>query len=175
MDCRGFGEDRLVSVIEMISKLRTKEQKQQEFPTDETKVGSKVSANIVVEDSECSDSDTFSKKGKGKSRKKKGFEMPNLTMYNPPRRDEKCRICNTLETQGDTAQLYERHVNSYPTGCPRYISMSVYQRSKIAAAARFCSRCHDPAYIYQKNDTSHKCVITIRKKRVAILVLMEFA
>ena len=55
-------------------------------------------------------------------------------------------------------------MNSYPTGCPRYMRMSVYQRNKIAFSARLCIKCHDPSYVHQKNDPNHKCPITTQKK-----------
>ena len=55
-------------------------------------------------------------------------------------------------------------MNSYPTGCPRYIRMSVVQRRKIVCQAHLCIKCHDPDYIHQTNDPSHKCPITTQKK-----------
>ena len=91
-------------------------------------------------------------------------EMPALAMYKPPRRDDKCRICSTLEAEGDTSNLYDNHLNSFPTGCPRYIGMRVDQRFNIAAKAKFCLKCHDPEYIYKPKDPKHKCLITPTKK-----------
>ena len=86
--------------------------------------------------------------------------------YKPPRRDEDCRICKTLEANGDTADLYDGHLHSYPTGCPRYIAMQVKDRVEVAMAAKLCMKCHDPDYIWKPRDTGHdsKCQIRVRGK-----------
>ena len=87
-------------------------------------------------------------------------EMPALAMFKPPRRDEKCRICGSLEADGDTSNLYDNHFNSYPTGCPRYIGMTVDQRMNVALKAKLCLKCHDPDYIYKPIGSKHTCLIT---------------
>ena len=102
--------------------------------------------------------------GRGSVKMKPGFEMPNLLVYNPPRRDVNCRVCKTLESIGDTVQLYDNHVNSYPTGCPRYIGFSIEERNNIARRARLCLRCHDPNYVFKHNDPTHKCIVGRNKK-----------
>ena len=92
------------------------------------------------------------------------FEMPTLTVYNPPRRDESCRVCNALEAKGDNNQLYDGHVNSFPTGCPRYMALSVEQRFEVAFLAHLCVKCHDPEYIHKFKDKDHNCVVKGSKK-----------
>ena len=86
--------------------------------------------------------------------------------YKPPRRDEACRICKILDRKGDTYQLYDSHLHNFPTGCPRYISMSVDERFKIACEANLCLRCHDPNYVYKVNDQNHNqtCQILVKGK-----------
>jgi hypothetical protein len=93
-------------------------------------------------------------------------EILSLIAYKPPRRDESCRVCNSLDGNGDTHQLYENHVHSFPTGCPRYVSMTVSQRLQIAVDAKLCLLCHDPEYTFKPNDKEHisKCQIQVRGK-----------
>ena len=93
-----------------------------------------------------------------------GFEMPSLISYKPPQRDENCRICNKLNEKGDTNLLYDNHNSNFPTGCPRYIGMTVKERSSIAKAAALCLRCHDPSYVYKKGDKTHGCIIKNRNR-----------
>ena len=101
----------------------------------------------------------------GNSRTSDMKDPPNLITHNPPIRDEKCRICNTLDAQGDTKQLYDGHVSNYPIGCPRYVGMSFNRRYQIAIEAKLCIACHNPDYIYRRNDKDHKCsVVQSRKK-----------
>ena len=86
------------------------------------------------------------------------FGIQGLVAYNPPRKDPKCRICQTLESKGDTQNIYEDHVHSFPSGCPRYAAMTTEQRLDIASKAKLCLKCHDPDYQYKKGD-SHDCRI----------------
>ena len=89
----------------------------------------------------------------------------SLVAYKPPRRDEKCRVCNALEAQGDTRDLYDGHLHNYITGCPRYIAMSVEERNDIVYKARICRFCHDPDYVFQRNS-NHNCPVRSKKKKV---------
>ena len=93
------------------------------------------------------------------------IDPPSLVTHNPPVRDENCRICNTLNAQGDTSQLYDNHFSNYPTGCPRYIGMSVNKRYQIALQAKLCIACHHPDYIFRKNDKDHKCSVVSSKRK----------
>ena len=83
--------------------------------------------------------------------------VQGLIAYKPPRRDKNCRICNVLETEGDTENLYDDHVHNFPTGCPRYIMMTMKQRSEICKKAKMCLNCHDPEYIFKGPDKNHNC------------------
>merc|ERR1711954_131958 len=83
--------------------------------------------------------------------------VQGLIAYKPPRRDENCRICNTLETEGDTENLYDDHIHNFPTGCPRYIKMTMKQRIEICRKAKMCLSCHDPEYTYKGFDKNHNC------------------
>ena len=94
-----------------------------------------------------------------------GYTSQKLVVFKPPKRFEDCRICQMLESKGDTLYLYDGHVNSYPTGCPRYVAMTSDERLKIAKQARFCLWCHDPEYLYKPNDSAHKKSCPIVKKK----------
>ena len=64
-----------------------------------------------------------------------------------------CRICKQLESDGDNDKLFENHMATYPTGCPRFISMKMVKRKDIAIKAKLCLWCLDPDVTY---DTSHR-------------------
>ena len=158
----GEFDKKLESMIEKISELRSEEQEQDRIYGNSHSAGSSGGSNPNSGGGGGSNS-TRVQYGNG-STQKSGFEMPNLWMYDPPKRDVNCRICKTLENTGDTIQLYDNHVNSYPTGCPRYIGFSITERNAIARKAKFCLKCHDPNYIFQHKDTDHKCIINRKKK-----------
>ena len=88
----------------------------------------------------------------------------SLQVYKPPRKDNNCRICVTLESEGDTLDLYEDHLHNYATGCPRYIKMTVDERHRVASKAKMCLKCHDPVYVFKKFDKQHKCIVDSKKK-----------
>ena len=70
---------------------------------------------------------------------------PSLAVFKPPRRHEDCRICNQLNKNGDTRMLYDNHSSNFPTGCPRFIVMSIEERVKVCKDAKICIKCHDPS------------------------------
>ena len=41
-------------------------------------------------------------------------ESPVLAAFKPPRRHENCRVCQQLEKEGDTRELYDDHIHNYP-------------------------------------------------------------
>ena len=43
-----------------------------------------------------------------------------------------------IQANGDTHQLYDGHVHSFPTGHPRYVAMSVDERLKVAILTKLC-------------------------------------
>ena len=64
-----------------------------------------------------------------------------------------CRICKQLESDGTSEKLYEKHLSTYPTGCPRFISMKMVKRKDMAIKAKLCLWCLDPDVEY---DTNHR-------------------
>ena len=90
--------------------------------------------------------------------------LPALVFYNPPRNDPSCRVCKHLESKGDTQGIYDNHISNYPTGCPRYMMMSVEERLNLAKAIKLCLRCHHPSYNWKPSDRQHKCGVDDKKK-----------
>ena len=43
-----------------------------------------------------------------------------------------------IQANGDTHQLYDGHVHSFPTGHSRYVAMSVDERLKVAILTKLC-------------------------------------
>ena len=93
---------------------------------------------------------------------------PSFAMFKPPKRHEDCRVCNQLSKNGDTRMLYDNHNSNYPSGCPRFISMSISERVKVCKDAKLCFKCHDPSYVWKFADIKadkHKCVSRSSKSR----------
>merc|ERR1711867_73863 len=61
-----------------------------------------------------------------------GHTPKSLVAYIPPRNDPDCRICQTLESNGDTDSFYKNHYSNFATGCPRYIVMSMEDQAHVA-------------------------------------------
>ena len=64
--------------------------------------------------------------------------------------------------------LFDNHISNYPSGCPRFISMSISERVKVCKDAKICFRCHDPSYVWKFTDiksNKHKCVSKSTKSR----------
>ena len=94
-------------------------------------------------------------------------KMPRgYTVFKGGKKLPNCRICKALEEKGDNKDLYEEHQGNYPTGCPRYCSMTTEERKEIALAAKFCLRCHDPKVIFKTRDPSfkHDCPVSATRK-----------
>ena len=109
-----------------------------------------------------------SDRGGGRSR------VANVAMlvFKSPQRDDKCRICVTLDGLGDTRDLYDSHTSNYPTGCPRFQQMTTEERLRIATKAKLCLRCHDPNFVYQAkrpglNKVGPRHSVLYRKARSA--------
>ena len=59
--------------------------------------------------------------------------------YRGPTRMPSCRICKSLETRGDTAELYENHLGNYATGCPRYATMPLKKDMRLPKRVKCAS------------------------------------
>ena len=84
--------------------------------------------------------------------------------YRGPTRMPNCRICKTLEARGDTAELYDNHLGNYPTGCPRFATMSTENRFEITKESKICLCCLDPKSNWVFRDGHKGCQVTKTKK-----------
>ena len=99
---------------------------------------------------------------------KVNYVQPSLAMFKPPMRHYDCRICNQLRKNEDTRMLFDNHISNFPSGCPRFIGMTITECVKICQDAKICFRCHDPSYVWKFSDIKsgkHKCVSKSTKSR----------
>ena len=61
--------------------------------------------------------------------------------FQQPKKLSSCRICQVLQSQGDTSGLFEKHVSDYATGCPKFASLGTDERMVIAREAKLCVNC----------------------------------
>ena len=93
---------KLCLVIEFLKKLRLKNQGLEKVAEhSETRKPAEGYRKVVDEESEGS-SGRGGKFGYGKGGKTSKWSPVGAVVYNPPERDEKCRICTQLEAEGDT-------------------------------------------------------------------------
>ena len=81
-------------------------------------------------------------------------------IYKQPQRDETCRVCGVLETEGETG-LYDGHLSSWPTGCPKFIEMTAAERFVVVVKAKLCKSCLSPEVVF---TPQHIDECKIRKK-----------
>ena len=149
----GRGEEKFRKWLAKIAKFREEAQKYALIMEDEGGLSSKVN-------------NSSGKNSKGNQSSK--VVQPSLAMFKPPRRHEECRVCNQLSKNGDTRFLYDNHSSNFPTGCPRYIGMSIEERRSICKEAKICIKCNDPSYVFKFSDLKnekHKCVGRNSKSR----------
>ena len=69
------------------------------------------------------------------------------SMFKNPRRYDDCRICGSLETQGDS-DLYVNHISESIIGCPKFQAMTAEERRDICLKSKFCIKCCDKEVIF---------------------------
>ena len=144
MYCPGSGSEKISNIIKKISEFRTTAQDWQFVEEVVNDGGMKLYYDSNTGPGGGGNGfqggGNFGKQGTSANT----VDLPALVFYKPPRRDENCRICNALNAKGDTNMLYENHHSNFPTGCPRYIGMTVEERNSIAKSSKICLKCHDP-------------------------------
>ena len=95
------------------------------------------------------------RKQKSRGGKSGEFIPTSAVSYNPARRDEKCRICVTLDAEVDTEDLYEDHYHSVATGCPRFAAMPRSKKIRMVEKAKLCPNCLDEKFIRSKTNQNH--------------------
>ena len=158
--CEGFGETKFKKWLTMIGEFREEAQ----MYSLQLDGGSKPSKES-------------SGPGNNKGNQSSKAMHPTLAMFKPPRRHEDCRICNKLSKTGDTKMLYDNHSSSFPSGCPRFIGMSIAERVKVCKDAKICVKCNDPSYVWKFADirtNKHKCVSKSSKSRYVWIAMFIF-
>ena len=84
--------------------------------------------------------------------------------FKPAQRHEDCRICQKLDSEGSTEDLYDGHTNDVASGCPVFVAMSTDQRLKYAKRARLCIYCLDSKYVYRGPGSRHVNCVAFQKK-----------
>ena len=149
--CPGSGSSQLAAILAKISAMRSDAQKLLNITQDADQISG--------------DTGLHASSGQRRSSKSSNSNVRGLVAYNPPKKDNDCRICKVLESEGDTINLYEDHHHNYPTGCPRYITMTIVERYRVACKAKLCLKCHDPSYMYKRFDKNHKCAADSKKTK----------
>ena len=62
------------------------------------------------------------KRSRGKGADSQSF---GVVAYKPSRRYESCCVCNQLEAQRETTDLYDNHLHNYIPSCSQYICYEV--------------------------------------------------
>ena len=155
---------KLCLVIEFLKKLRLKNQGLEKVAEhSETRKPAEGSRKVVDEESEGS-SGRGGKFGYGKGGKTLKWSPVGAVVYNPPERDEKCRICTQLEAEGDTKNIYDDHTQSVPVGCPRFAAMPQKEKLSMIKKAKLCNFCMDSTAIVKQGVLHAKCPVLQSKK-----------
>ena len=98
-------------------------------------------------------------RGNGSNRRSPRDIIPEAAVTFPTaQRHEQCRICNQLNVEGDTTDLYDGHTSDMAQGCPRFIKMGQQKRFDIAKNAKLCLDCLDADYVFRPNVYHKDCL-----------------
>ena len=164
------GKMKLTMLIKFLKKLRKKRQgmhKIAEHSESKKFVGGTAKANDEKDDEiggNGGGGKKFGNGNKGKFNTKSKFIPIGAVVYNPPQRDDKCRICTQLEAEGDTANLYDDHCQSVPVGCPRFAAMPQKDKLSMIKKAKLCNFCMDSTAIVKPGVLHAKCPVLSSKK-----------
>ena len=106
----------------------------------------RIKAQSMVEPTESKDK-SINRKNDSRSSNGDVSSKTSHSMFKNPRRNDNCRICGVLETQGDSG-LYEDHISESIIGCPKFQAMTAEQRRNICIKAKFCIKCCDKEVIF---------------------------
>ena len=104
-----------------------------------------------------------SKSEKNTEKEKPKNKTANVT-FKPAQRHEDCRICQKLDSEGSTEDLYDGHTNDVASGCPAFVAMDTDSRLRYAKKARLCIYCLDAKYIYRGPGSRHVNCVAFQKK-----------
>ena len=94
-------------------------------------------------------------------------KVNNNTMFSKvklSRRNEECRVCRTLEAEGDNEDLYDDHYGTTVYGCPRFASMVTTERLRVGKKAQLCLDCFDADFVYRPRLRHPSCPVSERPR-----------
>ena len=160
------GKMKLCLLIKFLKKLRWKK-KEMEKIAEHREIRKPVggaTANQNVKEEGCGQGRKSENGGGGRFNNRSKYIPTGAVVYNPPQRDEKCRICTQLEADGDTANLYDDHCQSVPVGCPRFAAMPQKEKLSMIKKAKMCNFCMDSTAIVKPGVLHARCPVLSSKK-----------
>ena len=149
LEGRGNVESKMKNFLDYIINLREKTQRHLEA--------------VDVSDSASNKQD---KAGTGGDKDKRSPAKVNFhTMFSKmkqPRRNEKCRVCKVLESEGDNEDLYDDHYGASAYGCPRMAGMITTERLRVGKKAQLCLDCLDADFVYRPRSKHLSCPVAER-------------
>ena len=119
----------------------------------------RVKAQNMIEPAELNKS---GRKGDSKITDSGSSPKSSLNMFKSPRRFDECRICVTLETEGETG-LYIDHISDSVIGCPKFQSMSAEERRTVSLKAKLCIKCCNKDVVFNIQH-SRNCKVNRTQK-----------
>ena len=83
-----------------------------------------------------------------------------VKLFKYPKRFESCKICNLLQAEGETEDLFEDHYANQVFGCPKFCQMTIMVRRTYIEKAKICRNCLDGS----SNPKNHECIAKFGKK-----------
>ena len=139
---KGEDEVRMQGILEKIQDMRQEEQ---------------------MLDDECGNPLSSKRKGDGVVPSKALADV----FFRQPQRYEECRICVHLSATGNHQNLFENHLSTYPTGCPKFIEATMEKRKTLVEKIKICPQCFHPDIVFNK-DHLKDCQFTNKKKNAYI-------
>ena len=147
-EVRGTRKQKLEAVLLKLASFRDKSRKFGKV------YGDKVPPGVVSSVGEKSTSST--------KQTEKVTAQPG-TFFQPAQDYPDCRVCTQLEKEGSSDKLFEKHLSTYPTGCPQFITMKMVQRKAMAIKIKICIWCLDPEVVY---DVNHRDDCRVKKAKI---------
>ena len=87
------------------------------------------------------------------------FVPTSAVQYNPAQRDVKCRICVTLDAEGETDGLYDDHHHSVASGCPKFADMRRETKWNYVIKAQICPDCLNADFVKKPGKSHVDCPV----------------
>ena len=99
-------------------------------------------------------------------------EVRGMTVFKHPERFGECRICDLfVNEQRPPAQVYERHLSDWVTGCPIFMALATVDKFRKGREAEFCVQCFDKSvkfvggsHLNKETNQAVQCMVTKNSK-----------